>query len=63
MTTKAPTSPSRIRILHAIRQGQIGGGESHVIDLVQALDPTRYENLVLSFTDGPMIARMNSLGV
>lgn len=63
MITKQSTTSSKIRVLHAIRQGQIGGGESHVIDLVQTLDPTRYESLVLSFTDGPMVERMNSLGV
>ncbi len=49
--------------MHAIRQGKIGGGESHVIDLVEALDNEKYESIVLSFTDGPMISRMKSLGV
>src|SRR5690606_11521716 len=51
------------KILHAIRQGKIGGGESHVIDLVENLDRHVYESVVLAFTDGPMISRMKSLGV
>jgi len=53
----------KIRILHAIRQGKIGGGESHVIDLVENLDDRFYESIVLAFTDGPMISRMKSIGV
>src|SRR5690606_35725448 len=53
----------KIRILHAIRQGKIGGGESHVTDLVENLDDRFYESIVLAFTDGPMISRMKSIGV
>lgn len=53
----------KIRVLHAIRQGKIGGGESHVIDLVESLDKDRYESVVLAFTDGPMITHMKSLGI
>ena len=41
----------------------MGGGESHVIDLVKNLDPTRFESLVLAFTDGPMISLLKSRGV
>lgn len=53
----------KIRVLHAIRQGKIGGGESHVIDLVESLDKDRYESIVLAFTDGPMIMHMEKLGI
>lgn len=53
----------KIRVLHAIRQGKIGGGESHVIELVQGLDPLIFESIVLSFTYGPMVDFMKSLGV
>ncbi|MFM9840083.1 MAG: glycosyltransferase [Cyclobacteriaceae bacterium] len=51
------------RILITIRQGKIGGGESHVLDLVKHLDRTQYEPIVLSFTDGPMIKTLNEWGV
>lgn len=54
---------SRVRILHTIRQGKIGGGESHVLDLIQNLDKTRFESIVLSFTDGPMVTTLRSWGV
>ncbi|MCE7862660.1 MAG: glycosyltransferase family 1 protein [Bacteroidetes bacterium CHB5] len=52
-----------IRILHCIRQGQIGGGESHVLDLVKNLDRKRFICMVLSFTDGPMINRLHEQGI
>ena len=55
--------PRKIRVLETIRQGQIGGGETHVLDLVQALDRTRFEPVVLSFTPGPMIDRLMAMGV
>jgi glycosyltransferase involved in cell wall biosynthesis len=56
-------SPAKIRVLECIRQGQIGGGESHLLSLVENLDRTRFEPVVLSFTDGPMIDRLQQMGV
>lgn len=53
----------KIRVLHCIRQGAIGGGESHVLDLVANLDPEKVESLVLSFTPGAMVDRLNERGV
>ncbi len=52
-----------VKILITIRQGKIGGGESHVLDLVKHLDRTKYDPIVLSFTDGPMIDLLNQWGV
>ena len=52
-----------IRILETIRQGQIGGGESHLLDLVENLDKSEFEPVVLSFTDGPMIDRLRQMGI
>lgn len=52
----------KIKVLQTIRQGKIGGGESHVIDLVEELDKDRYESIVLSFTEGPMVDRMKANG-
>lgn len=51
------------KILITIRQGEIGGGESHVLDLVRELDKTKYEPVVLSFTNGPMIETLNEWGI
>jgi len=53
----------KIRILETIRQGNIGGGETHVLDLIATIDKSRFEPIVLSFTDGPMIKRARDLGV
>lgn len=53
----------KIKVLQAIRQGKIGGGESHVLDLVGYLDKERFHPVVLSFTDGPMMHSLQQMGV
>ncbi len=53
----------KIKVLECIRQGQIGGGESHLLSLVENLDKTRFDPVVLSFTDGPMIKSLKEMGV
>lgn len=53
----------KIRVLECIRQGTIGGGESHVIELSSSLDKSRFEPLVLSFSDGQMIETLKCLGI
>lgn len=55
--------PQKIKILECIRQGQIGGGESHLLSLVENLDRSKFEPTVLSFTDGPMIKALNAMNV
>lgn len=55
--------PDKIRILHTIRQGKIGGGETHVLDLVASLDPAVFTSEVISFTDGEMVRKLKSLGI
>ena len=56
-------SNKKIKVLQAIRQGMVGGGESHVLSLVNALDKDLFEPVVLSFTDGPMITRLEEMGI
>lgn len=53
----------KIRVLETIRQGKIGGGESHVLDLVRSMDHSKFEPVVLSFTDGPMVNVLQELGI
>jgi len=53
----------KIRVLQGIRQGKIGGGESYLLSLVENMDFDRFEPIVVSFTDGPMVERLNSLGI
>ncbi len=53
----------KIKVLQCIRQGKIGGGESHLLSLVENMDRTVFEPVVLSFTDGPMIDRLQALNV
>ena len=54
---------STIRVLEVIRQGQIGGGESHVIDLVTGFDRNKIEPIVLAFTGGQMIDHLRNCGI
>lgn len=54
---------AKIKVLEVIRQGQIGGGESHLLDLIYFLDKERVEPVCLSFTDGEMINRLTKMGI
>ena len=49
--------------MEVIRQGQIGGGESHLLDLVTFLDRNRFEPVCLSFTSGEMVSRLQQMGI
>lgn len=53
----------RTKVLEVIRQGQIGGGESHLLDLVTFLDKEQFEPICLAFTSGEMITRLQSMGI
>lgn len=53
----------KIKILEGIRQGKIGGGESYLLSLVENLDQSRFQPVVISFTDGPMVERLRTLGI
>lgn len=53
----------RIKIMHTIRQGSIGGGETYLYNLVTNLDKKSYEPVVLSFTEGEMVDKLRSNGI
>jgi glycosyltransferase involved in cell wall biosynthesis len=53
----------KIKILEAIRQGKVGGGETHVLELCSNMDRDKYEPVVLSFTPGPMVDELNRRGI
>lgn len=53
---------SKIKILQTIRQGKVGGGETHVLDLVNELDKDKFESVILSFTEGPMVDKLKADG-
>ena len=54
---------AKLKVLEVIRQGQIGGGESHLLDLICFLDKKKVEPVCLSFTDGEMIRRLTQMGI
>lgn len=53
----------KIKILQTIRQGKIGGGESHVLEVCKQINKDLFEPVVLAFTNGNMIEQLNNLGV
>jgi len=53
----------KIRVLQCIRQGQIGGGETHLLTLIENINREVYEPVVLSFTDGPMIKKLLKINI
>ena len=53
----------KIKVLEVIRQGQIGGGESHLLDLVYFLDKEKVEPICLSFSAGEMISKLTKMGI
>ena len=53
----------RIRVLETIRQGLVGGGESHLLSLIENMDKNRFEPVVLSFTEGPMVDKLRAMGI
>lgn len=60
-TVTSLTQKTPIRVLHAIRQGSIGGGESHIIDLVTHLNKSDYESVILAFSPGAMVDRLRKM--
>ena len=54
---------AKLKVLEVIRQGQIGGGESHLLDLIYFLDKEKVEPVCLSFTGGEMIKRLTQIGI
>jgi glycosyltransferase involved in cell wall biosynthesis len=61
--TIATVAPGKIRVLEAIRQGKVGGGETHILNLVEHMDTTRFEPVVLAFTHGKMMETLDRMGV
>jgi len=53
----------KIKVLEAIRQGSVGGGETHVLSLVGEINKSVYEPVVLSFSDGLMVKNLKTLGI
>lgn len=54
---------NKIKVLEVIRQGEIGGGESHVLDLVSGFDKNLITPIVMAFTNGHMIETLTKQGI
>src|SRR5205809_108862 len=53
----------KIRVLEVIQQGEIGGGESHLLTLISKMDRSRFEPVVVALSDGEMIRRLTQSGI
>ncbi|TNE54702.1 MAG: glycosyltransferase family 1 protein [Bacteroidetes bacterium] len=53
----------KISILESIRQAKVGGGESHVYELAKHINRELFELEVLCFSDGPLIKKIEELGI
>ncbi len=53
----------KIKILEVIQQGEIGGGESHLLTLLDNLDRDVFEPVVISLSDGEMLNRLDNMGI
>jgi glycosyltransferase involved in cell wall biosynthesis len=63
MDNPVKTMHKPVKVMECIRQGQVGGGETHMLSLIENMDRSRFEPVVLSFTDGPMVTRLREMGV
>ena len=52
-----------MNVLEVIRQGEVGGGESHLMDLVLGFNKKEVNPIVMAFTNGPMIEEMKKKGI
>lgn len=56
-------TPGPLRILHVAESAGWAGGETYMIALARALDPGRFALSVVAAEEGPMIGRLQELGV
>ena len=57
------TAAVKIKVLEVIQQGEIGGGESHLLTLISKMDLDRFEPVVIALSDGEMITRLTRSGI
>jgi glycosyltransferase involved in cell wall biosynthesis len=57
-----PKKP-QLKVLEVIRQGQVGGGETHLLSLVSCINREKFTPFVLSFTDGPMVDALRAMDI
>ncbi len=53
----------KIKILETIRQGEIGGGETYLFNLISRLDRNIFEPVLLSFSDGKLVEMTRDAGM
>ena len=54
---------NRRRILFIDHTAALGGGEIALLNLLRSFDRSRYEPIVLLFSDGPLVGRLKEIGI
>lgn len=57
------STSDKIKVLHSIRQGSFGGGETYLYNLVTNLDKNKFEPVVLSFSAGSMVNELRKANI
>jgi glycosyltransferase involved in cell wall biosynthesis/cellulose synthase/poly-beta-1,6-N-acetylglucosamine synthase-like glycosyltransferase len=57
------SNSKKIKVLHSIRQGSFGGGETYLFNLVTNLDKNKFEPVVLSFSPGAMVTALKKADI
>lgn len=52
-----------MNILHTIYHGKIGGGETHLLNLIEHLNEAEFKSIVITFSDGIFSHRLRKLGI
>ena len=60
--TDPPAAPPKT-ILYVDHTAKLGGGEIALLNLVTALDPTKYRPLVVLAEDGPLVEKLRAAGI
>lgn len=53
----------KIKVLEVIQQGEIGGGESHLLTLLDNMDKQHFEPVVIALSNGEMISRLQKMSI
>jgi glycosyltransferase involved in cell wall biosynthesis len=63
MSTAQRAAAGPLRVLQVVGNSVIGGAENHVLTLVRALDPARYQVAVVCPRAGPLVDALQAAGV
>ncbi len=54
---------SEMNVLHTIYHGTVGGGETHLLNLIEHLNEAEFKSVVITFSEGLLSEKLKSLGI